>query len=129
MRPQDAKRWFGTTPPDLSVIARAKSTNAGPSGADYIYTYLRTFYRDTARATGWNNLVFPHVGMPPVLWELQGPRELTTEAMHEVEGTAGAHSLKRVTTTYVTPGYATAQPEPCAQFQGPATGARTETRR
>ena len=52
MRPEDAKRWFGTTPPDLSVIARAKSINAGPSGADYIYTYLRTFYRDTARATG-----------------------------------------------------------------------------
>ena len=67
-------KWFGTTPPDLSVIARAKSVNAGPSGSDYIYTYLRTFYRDTSRATGWNNLVFPAVGMPHALWERQGPR-------------------------------------------------------
>ena len=74
MNPKDAKQWFGTTPPDLSLIARAKSVNAGPSGADYIYTYLRTFYRDTSRATGWNNLVFPAVGMPHALWELQGQR-------------------------------------------------------
>ena len=51
MTPKDAKAWFGTTPPDLSVIARAKSVNAGPSGSDYLYTYLRTFYRDTSRAT------------------------------------------------------------------------------
>lgn len=68
---KDGKDWFGATPPDLSVIVRAKSSEAGP-GADYLYTYLRTFYKDDARPTGWNNLVFPNVGMPNVLWEMQG---------------------------------------------------------
>ncbi|WP_423195845.1 MULTISPECIES: cytochrome c1 [unclassified Cupriavidus] len=67
MPPKDAKAFFGATPPDLSVIARAR-------GNDWLYTYLRTFYRDDSRATGWNNLVFPSVGMPHVLWELQGQR-------------------------------------------------------
>jgi ubiquinol-cytochrome c reductase cytochrome c1 subunit len=73
MPPKDAKAWFGAVPPDLSVIARAKASNAG-SGADWLYTYLRTFYKDDTRPTGWNNLVFPNVGMPHVLWELQGIR-------------------------------------------------------
>ncbi len=45
-------------------------------GADYLYTYLRTYYRDDTKLTGWNNLVFPNVGMPHVLWELQGERRL-----------------------------------------------------
>src|SRR5262245_40984687 len=57
MRRKDAKGWFGVRPPDLSVIARAR-------GADWLYTYLRTFYRDDTRDTGWNNLTFPNVGMP-----------------------------------------------------------------
>ena len=65
--PKDAKAWFGAMPPDLSVIARAK-------GADYLYTYLRTFYKDETKATGWNNMAFPSVGMPHVMWELQGVR-------------------------------------------------------
>lgn len=121
MQPEDAKKWFGTVPPDLSLIARAKSVNAGPSGADYIYTYLRTFYRDTARATGWNNLVFPNVGMPHVLWQLQGPRELTTVAMHEVQSKDGAHSWERITTTYDDQGYAQVKTEPVADFHGHAT--------
>jgi ubiquinol-cytochrome c reductase cytochrome c1 subunit len=69
----DAKKWFGAAPPDLSVIARAKASGDG-TGADWIYTYLRTYYKDESRATGWNNLVFPNVGMPHVLWELQGVR-------------------------------------------------------
>lgn len=73
MSPKDAKEWFGAAPPDLSVIVRAKSSDAG-SGADWIYTYLRTFYKDDTRPTGWNNMVFPNVGMPHVLWELQGIR-------------------------------------------------------
>ena len=73
MRPEDAKDWFGALPPDLSVIARARSSGAG-SGADWLYTYLRSYYRDDTRPTGWNNLVFPNVGMPHVLWELQGAR-------------------------------------------------------
>jgi ubiquinol-cytochrome c reductase cytochrome c1 subunit len=73
MAPKDAKTWFGATPPDLSVIARAKASGAG-SGPDWLYTYLRTFYKDDTRPTGWNNMVFPNVGMPHVLWELQGIR-------------------------------------------------------
>lgn len=71
--PKDGKDWFGAVPPDLSVIARAKASSAG-SGADWLYTYLRTFYKDDTRPTGWNNLVFPNVGMPHALWELQGIR-------------------------------------------------------
>jgi ubiquinol-cytochrome c reductase cytochrome c1 subunit len=70
---KDAKDWFGAVPPDLSVIARAKASNEG-SGADWLYTYLRTFYKDDTRPTGWNNMVFPNVGMPHVMWELQGVR-------------------------------------------------------
>ncbi|MFL6674985.1 MAG: cytochrome c1 [Massilia sp.] len=73
MKPDDAKAWFGAVPPDLSVIARAKSSSAG-SGADYLYTYLRTFYKDDTRPTGWNNMVLPNVAMPHVLWQLQGVR-------------------------------------------------------
>ncbi|MFC5460265.1 cytochrome c1 [Massilia niabensis] len=73
MRPADAKAWFGAVPPDLSVIARAKSSPAG-SGADYLYTYLRTFYKDDTRPTGWNNMVMPNVAMPHAMWQLQGVR-------------------------------------------------------
>jgi len=71
MNPKDAKAWFGVVPPDLSVIARAKASGAG-TGGDYLYTYLRTFYKDDTRPTGWNNLVVANVAMPHVLWELQG---------------------------------------------------------
>lgn len=73
MTPKDAKAWLGSTPPDLSVIARAKASSAG-SGPDWLYTYLRSYYRDETRTTGWNNLVFEDVGMPHALWELQGTR-------------------------------------------------------
>ena len=73
MRPADAKAWFGAVPPDLSVIARAKASPAG-TGSDYLYTYLRTFYKDDTRPTGWNNMVVPNVAMPHVMWQLQGVR-------------------------------------------------------
>ncbi len=72
--PREAKEWFGANPPDLTLVARSRSGAHG-SGADYLYTYLRTYYRDPSRPTGWNNLAFPNVGMPNVLWELQGERE------------------------------------------------------
>ena len=65
--PKTAKQWFGVAPPDLSVVARSR-------GADWLYTYLRTFYRDPKTATGWNNAVFENVGMPHALWTLQGER-------------------------------------------------------
>ncbi|CAN5774563.1 cytochrome c1 [soil metagenome] len=70
---KDAKAWFGVAPPDLSVIARAKASSEG-SGSDWLYTYLRSYYQDDSRPTGWNNMLFPNVGMPHVLWELQGVR-------------------------------------------------------
>jgi ubiquinol-cytochrome c reductase cytochrome c1 subunit len=81
--PKEAKEWFGAVPPDLSLIARSRAGHGG-TGADYLYTYMRTFYRDSERPTGWNNLVFPNVGMPHVLWEVQGDREpqFTTEKAH-----------------------------------------------
>jgi ubiquinol-cytochrome c reductase cytochrome c1 subunit len=75
MDPKDAKEWFGVLPPDLTVIARSRSSHAG-SGADWLYTYLRGFYRDATRPSGWNNIVYPNVGMPHALWELQGEQVL-----------------------------------------------------
>jgi ubiquinol-cytochrome c reductase cytochrome c1 subunit len=80
--PQQAKAWFGVNPPDLTVIARSRA-GAGGSGADYLYTYMRTFYKDESKPTGWNNLVFPNVGMPHVLWELQGARRPIYEEIKE----------------------------------------------
>ena len=80
--PRQAKDWFGANPPDLSVIARSRA-GAGGSGPDYLYTYLRTYYRDESKATGWNNLAFPNVAMPHVLWELQGERKPVYEEIEE----------------------------------------------
>lgn len=74
MDAKSAKAWFGGLPPDLTVIARSRSAQGKGTGADYLYTYLRSYYRDDTKATGWNNLAFPGVGMPHVLWELQGQR-------------------------------------------------------
>jgi len=81
MNKDDAKRWFGVTPPDLSVIARAR-------GTDWLYTYLLSFYLDPSRPFGVNNLVFKDVSMPHVLWERQGwqkPVHKTDSSGHEHE--------------------------------------------
>lgn len=80
MSGKEAKVWFGATPPDLSLVARSR-------GADWIYTYLRSFYKDDSRPTGWNNTVFDKVGMPHVLYELQGTQELVEKK--PVEGKHG----------------------------------------
>jgi ubiquinol-cytochrome c reductase cytochrome c1 subunit len=72
MPEKQAKEWFGAAPPDLTVIARSRSAAGQGSGADYIYTLLRTYYRDDTKSTGWNNAAFPNIGMPHPLWELQG---------------------------------------------------------
>ncbi len=72
MDPKDAKDWFGGVPPDLTLIARSRAEEGKGSGADYVYTYLRSYYRDDGKATGWNNMAFPNVAMPNVLWQLQG---------------------------------------------------------
>jgi len=87
MDPKDAKAWFGTAPPDLTVVSRARSSSAG-SGADWIYTYLRSFYRDPSRPTGWNNVLYANVAMPHVLYELQGEQVLKTERVMRPEGYA-----------------------------------------
>ncbi len=84
-RAEEQKQWFGATPPDLTIIARAsgEAGNAG-AGADWLYTYLRSFYRDENRPTGWNNVVFENVGMPHVLYGLQGQQVLNHET-HKLE--------------------------------------------
>ncbi|CAJ0708345.1 Ammonia monooxygenase gamma subunit [Ralstonia edaphis] len=91
---EDAKKWFGAVPPDLSVIARAR-------GSDWLYTYLRTFYRDDTRPTGWNNLVFDKVGMPHVLWELQGQQ---VPKYAEVKSEHGEAEKKLVALEVAVPG-------------------------
>lgn len=66
MRPKDAEKWFGKTPPDLSLVARAR-------GVDWVYSYMKGFYRDDSG--GWNNLLLENAAMPHVFWQLQGIQE------------------------------------------------------
>jgi ubiquinol-cytochrome c reductase cytochrome c1 subunit len=73
MREADAEKYFGVAPPDLTLIARSR-------GADWLYTYLKTFYVDESRPFGVNNLTFKDVGMPNVLWQLQGTQRLNTHS-------------------------------------------------
>lgn len=82
MRREDAKNAFGVAPPDLSLIARSR-------GADWLYTYLRTFYRDPSRPTGWNNTTFPNVAMPHALWDQQGE-----QVLQEVKAEAGKEAAE-----------------------------------
>lgn len=72
--PKNAKEWLGVVPPDLTLIARSRSAAGQGTGADYLYTFLRTYYRDETKATGWNNLAYPNAAMPHILWEWQGQR-------------------------------------------------------
>ncbi|MDR1890303.1 MAG: cytochrome c1 [Zoogloeaceae bacterium] len=92
MRPADAKKWFGVVPPDLSIIARARASADG-SGADWLYTYLRSFYRDENRPTGWNNAIFSNVGMPHILFNLQGEQVLETRKVQQDGKEVEAHKL------------------------------------
>ena len=77
--PKESKAWFGVAPPDLSVVARVR-------GADWLYTYLRAFYRDPKTATGWNNPVYPNVAMPHALWSLQGLRGMEAVTVKQPDG-------------------------------------------
>ena len=78
--PKDAKAFFGVVPPDLSLAARSRSP-------DWLYTYLKSFYKDPSTKTGWNNTVFPNVAMPHVLWEYQGDQRLSvTQRMDPLTG-------------------------------------------
>jgi ubiquinol-cytochrome c reductase cytochrome c1 subunit len=100
--PKEAKAWFGATPPDLTVVARSRAGEGG-SGADYLYTYLRTYYRDDSKATGWNNLAFPSVAMPHVLWQLQGQRKAVFEEVKDAhDPSKTSHEFKRF--EQITPG-------------------------
>jgi ubiquinol-cytochrome c reductase cytochrome c1 subunit len=118
LTPKDAKEWFGASPPDLSVIARAKSSHDGP-GAWWLYTYLRSYYRDNTKPTGWNNLVFPNVGMPHVLWELQGPRELSMVSIEPVKDEKGqVVKWQSITTTHDVDGNQTVKKEDLKDYHG-----------
>jgi ubiquinol-cytochrome c reductase cytochrome c1 subunit len=100
MPASESKEWFGVAPPDLSVIARLR-------GADWLYTYLRGFYRDPSTLTGWNNTVYPNVGMPHSLWRLQGERvRKETPVMRDGKEVSDGHGgvLKKVTFETVRPG-------------------------
>ena len=92
MSAAEGKAWFGVNPPDLTVIARSRA-GAGGSGADYIYTLFRTYFRDDVKPTGWDNLTFPNIGMPNPLWQLQGERRPVFETRqdhgHEVHAFTG----------------------------------------
>ena len=79
MNAAKAEAWFGKAPPDLSVEARTKA-----EGADWIYNYLKSFYVDESRPSGWNNTVFPGASMPNVLWEMQGMQHAVTEPKHKL---------------------------------------------
>jgi ubiquinol-cytochrome c reductase cytochrome c1 subunit len=85
---KDAKEWFGTAPPDLSVIARAR-------GPDWLYTYLRSFYRDRESATGWNNMVYDRVAMPHVLWTLSGQQVQVERKFKNLEQAEAAGRQER----------------------------------
>ena len=86
MASEDAKAWFGVVPPDLSLTARSR-------GPDWIYTYLRSFYRDESTPTGWNNTLFPSVAMPHVLYEWQGLREAHFDKSHGVSEFSGFEQI------------------------------------
>jgi ubiquinol-cytochrome c reductase cytochrome c1 subunit len=94
IKPEDAKRWFGVVPPDLTLMARSR-------GADYIYTFLRSFYADPSKASGANNMVLPGTAMPHVLWELQGVQEAVWAGEPNAQGDV-RHEFKEF--KLVTPG-------------------------
>ena len=95
MRTKDAAQWFGAPPPDLTVIARSR-------GADWLYSYLRGFYPDNSRPLGWNNVVYPNVAMPHVLYALQGVRPLTIVEVSEIrdEKTGETTGFQRQTSVF-----------------------------
>ncbi len=84
MRPEDAERWFGVEPPDMSLIARSK-------GADYIFTFLKSFYVDPSSPTGVDNRVLAGTSMPHVLWQLQGFQKAIYTEHEEADGSTTLH--------------------------------------
>ena len=88
---EDAMKWFGTAPPDLSLVARSR-------GPNWFYTYMRSFYRDDKSPSGWDNTVFPNVAMPHVLHDVQGlQRAVYRIEKHESESVKDGKKVKKVT--------------------------------
>jgi ubiquinol-cytochrome c reductase cytochrome c1 subunit len=118
MKPADAKAWMGKAPPDLSVIVRAR-TSFDFKGTDYLFTLLRGYYRDASTGTGWNNIAYPNIGMPHVLWAQQGAREATiTRVVH------GEKGYERVVSTFDASGNATVTRTPLEGHPGESVEAR-----
>ena len=92
----DAKKFFGKMPPDLSLIARVR-------GSDWIYTYLKSFYLDESRPLGWNNKLFPNVSMPNPLWQMQGLQHAEYGPLDKATGERPVHGLKITTPGTETP--------------------------
>jgi ubiquinol-cytochrome c reductase cytochrome c1 subunit len=98
MTKADAAAWLGAPPPDLTDEARVR-------GADWLYSYLLAFYRDEKSPSGWNNLVFPNVGMPHVLWNLSGTQKLVETTYDDVEkAEAAAIAVKGLSLVEPAPG-------------------------
>ena len=92
----DAKKWFGKMPPDLSLIGRVR-------GSDWIYTYLKSFYLDESRPLGWNNKLFPNASMPNPLWQQQGLQHAEYGEPDKATGDRPVHGLKITTPGTQTP--------------------------
>ena len=92
MSMKDSKKWSGAAPPDLSVVARSR-------GADWIYSYMRGFYRDPTRPMGWNNTVYVNSAMPHILWELEGEKILNPKTKKLEKFTSGKLNAKEYDAT------------------------------
>ena len=92
MSMKDSKKWFGASPPDLSVVARSR-------GADWIYSYMRGFYRDPTRPMGWNNMVYVNSAMPHILWELEGEKILNPKTKKLEKFSSGKLNAKEYDAT------------------------------
>jgi ubiquinol-cytochrome c reductase cytochrome c1 subunit len=98
--PKLAKEWFGGNPPDLTLIARSRAAVGKGTGADYLYTLLRTYHRDDTKGTGWNNFAYPNIGMPNPLWELQGVRTAEISEVRKEKSKEGVDTFKLVSTKF-----------------------------
>jgi len=85
MPAEDSKKWFGVTPPDLTLVARVRKP-------DWLYTYLRAFYRDDSSPSGWNNSLFENVAMPHAMYELQGVQKLVGKVEKDKQSALDAHA-------------------------------------
>jgi ubiquinol-cytochrome c reductase cytochrome c1 subunit len=105
--PKLAKEWFGGLPPDLSLVARSRSDAHKGKGPDYLYTLLRSYYRDDSKGTGWNNLAYPNIGMPNPLWQLQGTRPVSISEIAVAKKDDKPAGFERVSTSFDANGAAT----------------------